>query len=63
VPPYSIVAGNPAKVIGFKFTPTQIIEHEKALYPENERFSLEFLKDNYNKYYVKRIKEIVAFLK
>ena len=32
VPAYSIVAGNPAKVIGKRFTDSQIQEHEKILY-------------------------------
>lgn len=39
VPPYSIVGGVPAKVLKFYWTIEQIIEHELALYPENERFS------------------------
>lgn len=41
VPPYSIVMGNPAKVIGFNYTPEEIIEHEKVLYDENDRLSIE----------------------
>ncbi len=32
VPPYAIVAGNPAKVVGQRFTEEQIVEHEKKLY-------------------------------
>lgn len=32
VPPYSIVAGNPAKVLGERFSPEQIEEHERILY-------------------------------
>ena len=28
VPPYAVVAGNPAKVVGFKFTPEEIVVHE-----------------------------------
>jgi len=32
VPHYSIVAGNPAKVIGYRFALSQIQEHEKLLY-------------------------------
>lgn len=61
VPPYSIVMGNPAKVVGFNFTPEEIIEHEKALYPEEERLPLELLEKNYNKYFISRIKEIKEF--
>ena len=45
VPPYSIVGGVPAKVIKFYWTIEEIIEHEKALYPEEERYSLEELID------------------
>lgn len=30
-PPYSIVAGVPAKVIKMRFTPEEILQHEKAL--------------------------------
>lgn len=43
VPPYSIVGGVPAKVIKFKWTVDQIIEHESKLYNEDERFSREEL--------------------
>ena len=31
-PPYSIIGGVPAKIIRMRFTPEQIIEHEKILY-------------------------------
>lgn len=41
IPPYAIAAGVPAKVIKFIFTPEQIIEHEKALYPVEERLLFE----------------------
>ena len=61
-PPYSIVVGNPAKVVGFRFTPEEIIEHEKILYPEEERLPLELLQKNYEKYFLSRIKEIRRFL-
>ena len=50
--------GNPAKVVGFTFTPKEIIEHEQALYPENERIPLETLEKNYRKYFLNRLKEI-----
>lgn len=51
VPPYAIVAGLPAKIIGVKFSIDQILEHEKALYPRNERFSREYLEELFAKYY------------
>lgn len=41
VPPYSVVAGNPAKVIKFIFTPEEILKHEAMLYDEDERFKIE----------------------
>jgi len=63
VPPYAIVAGNPAKIVGFRFSPEEALTHENALFPESERMSIEELTDNYNRYFVKRLKEIKTFLK
>lgn len=51
VPPYAVVAGCPAKIIAVKFSISQIIEHEKALYSDNERFSSEYLKSLFDTYY------------
>lgn len=61
VPPYAIVVGNPAKVVGFNFTPEEIIEHEKVLYPEDERLPIELLEKNNQRYFIDNIKEIRAF--
>jgi len=63
VPPYAMVMGNPAKIVGFKFNPEQAIEHEKALYPPEERLSLETLEKNYKKYFLDRVSEIKSFTK
>lgn len=63
VPPYAIVTGNPAKIMGFVYDPVQTIEHEIKLYPESERLSKEFLEKNYQKYYKKRLKSIVEYQK
>lgn len=63
VPPYAIVAGNPAKIIGFSFTPAEILEHESKLYPETERLSEEVIEKNYQRYYRKRIKSIADYIK
>lgn len=41
LPPYSIAGGVPAKVLKYRFTPEQIIEHEKFLYEEEQKLSLE----------------------
>lgn len=37
VPPYAVVAGVPARIIGVKFSLEQIIQHEMKLYPEEKR--------------------------
>lgn len=63
VPPYSIVMGNPAKIIGFTFTPEEAIKHEEMFYKEDERTPLELLEKNYVKYLLKRTKEIRDFTK
>lgn len=61
VPPYAVVMGNPAQVVGFVFTPEQIIEHEKALYSEGERLPLAKLEKNYQRYYVNHINDIAKY--
>jgi len=50
IPPYSIVGGVPAKVLKYRFTPEQIIEHERALYPESERLTMEQIMESREKY-------------
>lgn len=62
VPPYAIVAGNPAKVIGFRFTPDEIIQHEEKLYPKEQRIPLELLEKNYKRYFLDHIKEIKSYV-
>lgn len=51
IPPYAIVVGNTYTIRRFLFTPEQIIEHEKVLYPESERFSLDELNAIQKKYF------------
>lgn len=36
-PPYSVIGGVPAKIIKFRFSVEDIIEHEKKLYREHEK--------------------------
>lgn len=57
-PPYSIVMGNPAKVVGFRFTPEEMIEYEKKHFKPEERFPEEIFHKNYKKYFLDRLKEI-----
>ena len=49
-PPYAVVGGVPAKFIKFKWTIDEILEHEAALYPEEDRFSREELEAIFEKY-------------
>lgn len=63
VPPYAIVMGNPARVIGFNLTPEQVVELEEKTYPKEERIALSKLEKNYEKYYLSKREEIAGFLK
>lgn len=58
IPPYAIAMGNPARVIGFNYTPEEIVKHERTLYPESERLPIDKLERNYQKYYLDRLDEI-----
>lgn len=51
-PPYSVIVGVPGRVIASKFSIDEIIEHEKKLYPEQERFSRKSLEDIFDKHFV-----------
>lgn len=62
IPPYAVVTGNPAQIVGFVFTPEEIIEHEKALYPEEERLPLAKLEKNYKKYYLDQMQHIAGYM-
>ena len=50
MPPYAVVGGVPAKVIKFKWTIDEILEHESKLYSKEERFTREQLEEYFNKY-------------
>lgn len=63
IPPYAIVTGNPAKIVGFRFTPQEMAIHEESLVSKEDRIPLDVLQKNYNKYYVQRIKEIRNIIK
>lgn len=51
VPPYAVVSGTPATIKKRTFSTPQIIEHEKHLYKEEERMSIEQLKELEQKYF------------
>ena len=42
-PPYSILGGVPAKILKYRFTIDEILEHERILYPDTQRLSREEL--------------------
>lgn len=46
VPPYALMVGAPAKIMKKNFSVDQILKHEEALYPENERFTRDQLVKN-----------------
>lgn len=45
-PPYSIVGGVPAKVLKYRFSIDEALEHEKKLYPESIRYTRQELEDS-----------------
>lgn len=51
IPPYAVVAGNPARIIAVKFSKDDIINHEVALYSPEERISRETIDQLFNEYY------------
>ena len=50
IPPYSIAYGNPVAVKRFMFTPEEIIEHEKQIYKEEDRYTMEEIVSFYDSY-------------
>lgn len=50
--PYSVVAGNPARLISVTMKLEDILRHEEALYPPNERMVREELEELFSTYYL-----------
>ncbi len=63
VPPYAIVMGNPAKIVGFLYTPEEMVSFEEGRYSTSERTSVEKYTKNYELYYKKRVKDLSKFIK
>jgi len=61
VPSYSIVIGNPAKIVGFTMRPEDAFQNELHNYTEEDRLSMETLENNYEKYFRSRVKDIRNF--
>ena len=62
IPPYAIVTGNPAKIIGFRAKPDAIAKFEEKEYNVEDRIPLSILESNYKKYYLDRLNEISSFV-
>lgn len=63
VPPYAIMTGNPGKIIGFLYSPEEMVEFEKTRYDETNRTPIEQYKKDYQKYFLSRRAEIKAFIR
>ena len=64
VPPYAFVKGNPAKIVGFKYSPEEIVAYEEKIFPPEQRIPYETLKANYEKYFNReRRKELREWMK
>ncbi len=48
-PPYSIIGGVPAKLLKYRFSLDEIVEHERLLYPEEERLGRDTLEQLRNR--------------
>ena len=44
IPPYAVAVGSPAKIIATTFTFEQVIEHEKRIFPADERLDEDYLR-------------------
>ncbi len=51
IPPYAVAVGSPTKIVAARFTIEQILEHERILYPPEERMSREELEELFKTYY------------
>lgn len=61
VPPYAIVIGNPAKIVGFTITPSELLDVEKNV-TEEKRTSLEEFTKLYNTYLKSKIASIREYV-
>ena len=61
VPPYAIVAGVFAKVVGFRFSPEEVEAYQQNI-PEEKRIDIEQYRKMYQKYFLNRVGEIKRFL-
>lgn len=55
VPPYSVVEGNPAKVVSYRFKLNEIKKHEEILYEEKDRLPFDHIEQQFNNFYGKSV--------
>lgn len=63
IPPYAIVVGNPAKIVGFLYTPEEVETFEKDRYTDDKKTDIEKYEKQYNKFFINNIAEIKNYLK
>lgn len=51
IPPYAIVQGNPAKIVGFRFSPKVAALKEQDIYPPEQCIPIDVLQANFEKYF------------
>ncbi len=61
IPPYAIVTGNPAKIVGFRYKPEEIIEMEKKIFKEEDRLPENVVMKNYKRYFLDCLDNIQKF--
>ena len=62
IPPYAIVVGNPAKIVGFLLTPQEMKKFEETHFPDSFTDFNQY-EANYNKYFINRINNIKQLLR
>lgn len=61
VPPYAIVMGNPAKIVGFYLTPQHMKAFEEKNYPPDQRTSFEEYSNVYNEFFRTKFENITHY--
>ncbi len=61
VPPYAIVAGVYAKIVGFRFSPEEVEEYQKTL-PAEKCIDIEQYRKSYQRYFLNRVGDIKKIL-
>ena len=62
VPPYAIVLGNPAKIVGFVYAPEEVIKYEESRYSDDQKTDIIKYERYYNKFFINRSSFIKEFI-